>query len=285
MSPSSASARGCKLRTRSTPSVSGWKACRWRSSWLLPASHPHPRTAPRSPLPAPRPAEGRSRRRSPPANAENLLSSGRTSCSQPRSNSSSPVSPSSVAAARWKPQRRSATPIWTTCSRSSTRACCASPRAATGCWRRCGSSPANALAASRRGDELAQRHAQHFLELAERAEPELWAQNTDAWLPRLDPRPRNSGWPQLGHPRGKRGLPCGSLSWPLSVLGDSGSARRGVVVARQALALPGRVQPSARAKALVAAGRATSWLLGPGGRHPTSRRLPSCLVSSATSKG
>ena len=38
---------------------------------------------------------------------------------------------------------------------------------------------------------LAQQHVQHFLELAETAEPELWAQHTDVWLPRLDPEEAN----------------------------------------------------------------------------------------------
>ena len=49
------------------------------------------------------------------------------------------ASPSSPAAARSRQQKRWQAPTSTPCSRSSTRACCASRTAATGCWRRFGS--------------------------------------------------------------------------------------------------------------------------------------------------
>ena len=60
-------------------------------------------------------------------------------------------------------------------------------------------------------NELAQHHAQHFLELAERAEPELWAQNTDAAAPATGPRRRHR-LASAGPSERKRGLPCALAS-------------------------------------------------------------------------
>ena len=107
---------------------------------------------------------------------------------------------------------------------------------------------------------LAQQHVQHFLELAETAEPELWAQHTDVWLPRLDPEEANFraalGW-AIGARKRKlpSDLPVRSIRSGKSVHGTAkrvrGSTRRWLSMAR--------FRPSFRAKALVAAGRATSW--------------------------
>jgi predicted ATPase len=47
------------------------------------------------------------------------------------------------------------------------------------------------MARSGEAEMIARRHAEHFLELAERAEPDLWAQQIDVWLPRLDPEEAN----------------------------------------------------------------------------------------------
>ena len=71
---------------------------------------------------AARPAQGRPRRRPAPGARCARRSSGRTTCSTRRSSSCSRASPSSPAAARSRPPRQSATPTWTRCSRSSTRA-------------------------------------------------------------------------------------------------------------------------------------------------------------------
>ena len=68
----------------------------------------HAGADPRAPLAPPRPAQGRPRRRSPPADAESDDRVVATSSSHPTSNSSSPASPSSPAAAPSKPPRRSA---------------------------------------------------------------------------------------------------------------------------------------------------------------------------------
>ena len=107
---------------------------------------------------------------------------------------------------------------------------------------------------------LAQQHVQHFLELAETAEPELWAQRTDVWLPRLDLEEANFR-AALGSSI-RREEPeiavrlAGSLYPYWEIRARHGEARAWL---SQALALGGSVPLSSRAKALVAAGRATAW--------------------------
>ena len=80
-------------------------------------------------------------------------SSGATTCSHPRSSSSSLASPSSPAAAPSRPPRRSPTPTSTRCSRSSRRASCASPTSATGCSRRSASTRASGSSETAERDE------------------------------------------------------------------------------------------------------------------------------------
>ena len=109
-------------------------------------------------------------------------------------------------------------------------------------------------------EELAQRHLHYFLELAETAEPELWAQHTDHGSRDSIPRKRTSELrsvtPSVAR---KRRLPSG-LRVP-SI--RSGRSARGT--AKRARGSNGRspwvgaVPVRYRAKALVAAGRATSW--------------------------
>ena len=108
--------------------------------------------------------------------------------------------------------------------------------------------------------KLAEGHAQHFLEVAETAEPELWAQHTDAWLPRLDPEEANFraglGWAIRREEAEMAVRLAGSLYPFWEIRGRHGEACAWL---NQALALVGVVPASCRAKALVAAGRATSW--------------------------
>ena len=105
------------------------------------------------------------------------------------SRDSSLASPSSPAAAATRRQRRSPEPIRTRSSRSLTRACCGSA-SPTGprYWMletlRGYASELRATLAD--GDDLARRHAEHFLRLALDAEPALNAPDQVEWLDRLD---------------------------------------------------------------------------------------------------
>ena len=116
------------------------------------------------------------------------------------------------------------------------------------------------LAKSGEAGMLAQQHVQHFLELAETAEPELWAQHTDVWLPLLDPEEANFraalGWVIRREEAEVAVRLTGSLYPFWEIRARHGEARAWL---NQALALDGAVPPSCRAKALVAAARATSW--------------------------
>jgi predicted ATPase len=116
------------------------------------------------------------------------------------------------------------------------------------------------LAKSGEAGNLAQQHVQHFLELAETAEPELWAQHTDVWLPRLDPEEGNFR-AALGSAIGREEVEvavrlAGSLYPFWEIRARHAEARTWL---NRALALGGAVAPSCRAKAVVAAARATSW--------------------------
>ena len=107
---------------------------------------------------------------------------------------------------------------------------------------------------------LAQQHVRHFLELAEMAEPELWAQHTEVWLPRLDPEEANFR-AALGSSIRREEAEiavrlAGSLYPFWEIRARHGEARTWL---DQALALDGAVPPNCRVKALVAAARATSW--------------------------
>jgi predicted ATPase/class 3 adenylate cyclase len=116
------------------------------------------------------------------------------------------------------------------------------------------------LAEGGEAEELAQQHVQHFLALAETAETELWAQQTDVWLPRLDPEEANFraalAWAIGGEETEVAVRLAGSLYPFWEIRARHGEARAWL---SRALALGGAVPPSCRAKALVAAGRATSW--------------------------
>jgi predicted ATPase/class 3 adenylate cyclase len=116
------------------------------------------------------------------------------------------------------------------------------------------------LRKSGEADVMARRHAGHFLELAEQAEPDLWAQQTDVWLSRLDPEEANFraalGWAiALGEAEVAVRL-AGSLYPFWEIRARQGEARAWLT---RALGLEGAVPPGYRAKALVAAGRATAW--------------------------
>jgi predicted ATPase/class 3 adenylate cyclase len=116
------------------------------------------------------------------------------------------------------------------------------------------------LAQSGEAEMLARRHAEHFLELAEQAEPDLWAQQIDVWLPRLDPEEANFraalGWAIAQDEAEVAVRLAGSLYPFWEIRARQGEARAWLT---RALAIGGVVPPSCRAKALVAAGRATAW--------------------------
>jgi predicted ATPase len=116
------------------------------------------------------------------------------------------------------------------------------------------------LATGGEAEGLAQGHARHFLELAEAAEPGLWAQQTDVWLPRLDLEEANFraslGW-AIQHEEAEVAVRLAGSLYPFwEIRARHRDAR---VWLDRALALGGAVPPSCRAKALVAAGRATAW--------------------------
>jgi tetratricopeptide (TPR) repeat protein len=109
-------------------------------------------------------------------------------------------------------------------------------------------------------EQVAQGHVQHFLDLAETAEPELWAQHTDVWLPRLDPEEANFraalGW-VIRHEEAEGAVRLAGSLYPFwEIRARHGEARAWL---NQALSLGGVVPVGCRAKALVAAARATSW--------------------------
>jgi predicted ATPase len=116
------------------------------------------------------------------------------------------------------------------------------------------------LARSDELEVLRERHLRFFLELAESAEPALWAQHTDEWLPRLDPEVANFRVVLGRAMRVESAVVsvrlAGSL-YPYWELRAQHREARGWLT--QALALGDDVPPHARAKVLVAAGRATAW--------------------------
>jgi predicted ATPase/class 3 adenylate cyclase len=106
----------------------------------------------------------------------------------------------------------------------------------------------------------ARRHAEHFLELAEQAEPYLWAQQTHDWLPRLAVEQPNLR-AALKHALSVQdaGLAlrlAGALYSFWEIRGQHREARAWL---SQGLALKGAVPDEWRAKALIGAGRATAW--------------------------
>jgi predicted ATPase len=116
------------------------------------------------------------------------------------------------------------------------------------------------LAEGGEGESLAQRHLLHFLALAEAAEPELWAQRTDPWLPRLDVEEANFraalGW-GIERSEAEIAVRLAAAIYPFwEIRGRHGEAYAWL---SRALALGGAVPPERRAKALIAAGRASGY--------------------------
>ena len=116
------------------------------------------------------------------------------------------------------------------------------------------------LVRSGEADLLARRHTQHFLELAEQAEPDLWRQKTDAWLPRFEVEQANFRAAlerALSNEENETAFRLGGALYPFWELrARHGEAR---VLLSRVLALDNGVSPRHRAKVLIAAGRATSW--------------------------
>jgi tetratricopeptide (TPR) repeat protein len=108
-------------------------------------------------------------------------------------------------------------------------------------------------------DLLSQRHATHFLALAERAEPELWRQATDVWIPRLDaeqPNIRRALEWAFAQDDVKAAYRLAGALYPYwEIRGQHGEARMWL---SRVLDRDGEVSPRLRAKALTALGRATS---------------------------
>jgi predicted ATPase/class 3 adenylate cyclase len=108
-------------------------------------------------------------------------------------------------------------------------------------------------------DAVRERHADYFLELAATAEPELWAQQTDRWLHRLDAEQANFraaldfAIARTDAESAMRLVGCLYPYWEIRARHEARSWLD------RALALDGDVPASARAKALVAAGRAATW--------------------------
>lgn len=116
------------------------------------------------------------------------------------------------------------------------------------------------LATSGEEEMFARRHVEHFLELAEMAEPYLWRQETEAWLPRMAAEQANFraalDW-ALSHGQAEIASRLAGALYPFWELrAQHGEARAWL---DQALSLDAAVSPEYRAKALVAAGRATGW--------------------------
>ena len=107
---------------------------------------------------------------------------------------------------------------------------------------------------------LERRHAEHFLELAEQAEPYLWAQQTQAWLPRLaveQPNFRAALERSFSTQDATLALRlAGALYSFWEIRGQHGEARAWLT---RGLALDGAVSAEWRAKALIGVGRATAW--------------------------
>jgi len=119
---------------------------------------------------------------------------------------------------------------------------------------------AGKLVKSGETEGLARRHAEHFLELAERAEPDLWRQETTVWLPRLEAEQGNFRaaleW-ALWRGEAEIAFRLAASLYPFWELrAQHGEARTWL---SRTLALDRAVPPEYRAKALIAAGRATSW--------------------------
>ena len=98
---------------------------------------------------------------------------GATTCSRRGATPLRPPLRLRAAAARSRRPRRSRRPTSTPCSPSSTRASSATRRIATGCSRRSASTPPSGSRRSGEAEEFRRRHAEHFLALAEEAEPHL----------------------------------------------------------------------------------------------------------------
>jgi predicted ATPase/class 3 adenylate cyclase len=107
---------------------------------------------------------------------------------------------------------------------------------------------------------LARRHAEHFLELAEQAEPYLWAQQTQPWLQRLAVEQANFRAAlerSLSAQDATFALRLAGALYPFwEIRGQHGEARAWL---SRGLALNGVVSAEWRAKALIGAGRATAW--------------------------
>jgi predicted ATPase len=110
------------------------------------------------------------------------------------------------------------------------------------------------------GEEwVAQRHVDYFLELAEMAEPELWAQRTDVWLSRLDTEQANFRVAldrALQLRKAEAAVRLAGALYPYWEIRARHEARAWL---DRALAPKSAIAPSFRAKALVAAGRAATW--------------------------
>ena len=188
-----AGALGSSRRRRppSRSSARGSTTCRWRSSW-----RPRGRRSSRPEQllerlgAAARPAQGGPRRRSAPADAAR---DDRLVARPARRGRAAALPPPRRVRRRLHATRRprrsaSADPdtLQSLLDKSLLRRRDATSGRATGCWRR---SASTRRSSSRRPEKEAsceRRHAGHFLELAEQAEPEMWGLQQRIWFDRLD---------------------------------------------------------------------------------------------------
>ena len=131
------------------------------------------------------------------------------------------------------------------------------------------------------GPRRAFAHARYFLQLAELSEPELWAQRTDVWLPRLDSEQANLR-AALAWNVDEAGMGCPTVGCAVSVLGDPRPTEGSAALARALARTRNAVAPELRAKALIAAGRVAGWDSDWPDRARCSRKRSSYVVDSET---
>jgi hypothetical protein len=108
-------------------------------------------------------------------------------------------------------------------------------------------------------EEMRERQAGYFSSVATMAEPELWAQRTQLWLPRLDAEQANLRAALdfvIRRADAEAAVRLAGSLYPYWEIRARHEARWWL---ERALALGGAVETSARAKALLAAGRAATW--------------------------
>ncbi len=262
--PSAASSRGRRplLRTRSAePSPEIAELCARLDSLPLAVelaaarTEPHPRPDPRASLAAPRPAQGRPRRR-PRQHTLRATIEWSYELLSPESRSSSPAFPSSPAAARSRPPKRSVTPTSTPAVARREEPPSLHGRALLDARDDPGVCRGATIATSRAA--TVQAHARHFLELAESSESALWEQHTEVWLPRLD-REESNLRAALGWTLAEDAEWALRMSGALYPYWEIRARQKEARFGSSAAGLGGVLALELRAKDLISAGRVAGW--------------------------